>query len=573
MPLSPNSAALMWMGGEVIPPIVLPDGRRVQTPTHEWILHQSRWQWLLDSYEGGEAYRTATYGSDLRGYPIRNLIRHKREYPMPTDEGVYSPYTGRPAGTDQAASAGDDDYEMRRARTPVPRFMFEAVHKHLSKIYNQEIRRDGPEPVEEWWENVDGSGATIDQWMAGVIAPMILTFGHLDILCDRPPNDSGEDVVTRADELRLGLNTCVASYVLPVNIPWYRIDRRYRYTELLMREVGDEGGQTWRYWNPLLWVQYDDKGEEIARQDHAYQQVPVRRVFDKKRPSCRFVGLPRYEDIAEIQREFYNRDSELILSDVTQAHPLTMIPEDLIRPDQTVGVGPGWAFPMKWKEGNYHGAQVLDYPKGAADSIRTNKSDLRDAADRSACLTKPAGAAGTTNGTVGQSGISKRLDHDDGNELLGDISGTMQEAEETIAELVEVVLGIAPVDKSDIVVQYPKQFDLWDAGELIAGLQAFETVLMQVGDAPETELAMLSKAVRNLLPGRSDEEYAAMDKELEELLMRRGEEKAQGREAIATMQAGQLGKPTGEPFTMQEDDETIAEKTGDESNDDEQSAA
>ena len=524
--VTPNSAAAEWADGGGVPKLKLPDGRRIQTPNGEWRVHEKNWRWLLDSYEGGETYRSAVYGMDLRGFPIHNLIRHKREYPMP-GEGGYGPYVDYPAGTDPAIQAGDDDYGMRKARTPVPRFVFEAIHKHLSKIYNQEVRRKGPPAVEEWWLDVDGTGATMDQWMASMAAPLIMVFGQLDLLCDRPENTSGEEVVTMADQIRLGLDTCVVSYVLPVNLPWYRIDRYGRYKELVMREVDDQGTSAWRYWNTEMWVKYADNGEEESRGDHGYGQVPIRRVFDRRRPSCRFIGLPRYEDIAEIQREYYNRDSELILSDVTQAHPLTMVPEDLIRPDQSVGIGPGWAFPMKYRDGDYHGAEILDYPKGAADSIRQNKSDLRDAADRSACLTKPAGAQGTTGTTVAQSGISKRLDTSDGNELLGEIASVLQEAEETIAELAAVVLA---VDPEAIVVQYPRQFDLQDADELMAGFQAFEAALSTVGDAPETELAMLMKAVRLLLPGRADEEYAEMDAELETLLASRSVEKAQRRE-------------------------------------------
>ena len=33
----------------------------------EWQTHQVRWRWLLDSWEGGEAYRRAVYGYDPRG--------------------------------------------------------------------------------------------------------------------------------------------------------------------------------------------------------------------------------------------------------------------------------------------------------------------------------------------------------------------------------------------------------------------------------------------------------------------------------------------------------------------------
>src|SRR3954447_14733010 len=90
----------------------------------EWREHQLRWRWLLDSLEGGERYRQAVYGYDPRGLPVRNLIRHKREYPDTRE--VPGGAAGFPnpgaTGSDPASLATDDDYELRRARTPVPTF-------------------------------------------------------------------------------------------------------------------------------------------------------------------------------------------------------------------------------------------------------------------------------------------------------------------------------------------------------------------------------------------------------------------------------------------------------------------
>ena len=60
----------------------------IQRRHPEWREHQLRWRWMLDSLEGGERYRQAVYGFDRRGLPIRNLIRHKREYPDPREGSV-----------------------------------------------------------------------------------------------------------------------------------------------------------------------------------------------------------------------------------------------------------------------------------------------------------------------------------------------------------------------------------------------------------------------------------------------------------------------------------------------------
>src|SRR5947209_10513670 len=155
----------------------------------EWREHQLRWRWLLDSLEGGERYRQAIYGYDHRGLPVRNLVRHKREYPdlLESSGSFVDPFLAasglkpRAQGADPAASATDDDYELRRARTPVPTFVAEAIDTHLSRIYAREVKRVGPEALMGWWHDVDGCGTSIDQWMAESVAPRRRTLGQVDL--------------------------------------------------------------------------------------------------------------------------------------------------------------------------------------------------------------------------------------------------------------------------------------------------------------------------------------------------------------------------------------------------------
>ena len=126
----------------------------------EWREHHLRWRWLLDSLEGGERYRQAIYGFDRRGLPVRNLVRHKREYPDPREaiDASTGPFAafGVGFGTDPAGQATDDDYELRRARTPVPTFVAEAIETHLARVYAREVRRSGPEVLTAWWANEIG---------------------------------------------------------------------------------------------------------------------------------------------------------------------------------------------------------------------------------------------------------------------------------------------------------------------------------------------------------------------------------------------------------------------------------
>lgn len=524
--LTPNSATLVLPWGQqgTMPTIRLDDGRVLQRPHPEWDLNQLRWRWLLDSLEGGEAYRTASYGIDLQGMPIRNLIRHKREYPAPFD-ATYAPETGRPEGSDQYAQAGDDDYEMRRARTPVPTMFPEAIHAHLDAIFEQEIRREGPAELETWWEDVDGRGTNADDWWADTLAPLLLALANLDVIVEPPPAPDGADILTKRDQIDAGLDKVQASYILPENVVWWSLDRIGEYREVLIREVREDQSIVWRYWTADAWQTFDAMGKPMGPPEmHRLGFVPIVRLFDRRRPRSKHVGMPRYEAIAEIQREIYNRQSELIISDSTQAFPLLQGPDDYVQPDGTIAVGPNWLLPMKGNESgsggkSYQGFSYIDPPKGAAESIRLNCYDLRDAADRLARLTKPAGVQGTSAGTVGQSGVAKSIDETDGNRLLGKIARTLAVADRRVSMLaLRVLRAWKPPSPAEVRVAYPSRFSLVDANGLADFLGKLQLTANTAGALPRTEGTTLKAMVREGLKGLPDDEYEAMDAEIDALV-------------------------------------------------------
>ena len=495
----------------------------------EWLEHQLRWRWMLDSLEGGECYRQAIYGQDARGLPIRNLVRHKREYPDPRESpaGLLppgGPGLAAPGAISPDAMATDDDYELRRARTPVPTFLAEAIETHLSRIYAREVRRVGPAELEAWWRDVDSCGTSIDHWMAESVAPLLLTLGQLDLVMDHPPAPEGEAIETRADVERLGLGRCVASYVLPQNMLWWRLDPDgRRYAECLVLEVheADAGpSPMYRHWTDAGSTLFDADGQVVSVTPHPFGRVPIVRVFDARKPRCRNIGQSRYEGVAERQREYYNRDSELILSDTTQAHPLLQGPEDFVQEDGTIPIGPSWLLPKKKNtQGGattYEGFDVVNFPKDAAESIRRNRADLRDDVDRDSSLVQPSGRSG-----VAQSGLSKMIDHTDGNNRLGRIAKILGRAEEAAAELALLVLSDGAPAEAPIVVNYPSDFDLFTAGDVAEATADFQAIVARAGALPRTESMLIGRLMRLCLPGLSDAQYAACDAEIEAFLAAR----------------------------------------------------
>ena len=552
------------------------EGKLIVKRRHpDWLENQVRWRWLMDSHEGGERYRNAVYGPDRRGLPCRNLFRHKREYPDPQqwpnyDSGYagtlgglatgsmasgpgYGPYPGM-LGADAAATAMDDDYELRRARTPIPEFVAEAVECHLAKIYDDEVHRDVPADLEAWMLDVDGCGTNIDDFMEQTIAPLLLVLGCIDVVLDHPQAPPGIKITTRLDEIEWGLDKVVASYILPTNMVWWRTDAAGRYIECLVREYvdaaermdydkrgnaidpEDTGGAgekwrndsvRWRLWRRNESVVYNyDGSEELDRVAHTFGRVPIVRLIDLKKHRTRAVGKSRYEAIAEYQREYYNRDSELILSDTLQAHPFLSGAEDFCKADNTLSVGPGYVLPMKKnpENGAYEGFEYVSPPKDPAESLRKNKDDLIALKDRRACLSKPAGAQ--SPGTVGQSGLSKVVDQHTGHKLLTSIAKSLCKAEKTLAEYAAIVLRakedgsyrITPEEVEAIKIRYPAKFQLLDAASLIDGTTKLQLILAACGKAPETEQVLIQEIVHGLIVGLGDEEYEVIDDEIELLL-------------------------------------------------------
>lgn len=492
----------------------------------EWSEHQRRWRWMLDSLEGGERYRQAIYGYDCRGLPIRNLVRHKREYPDPREFSSGSAgfeAFGVPGG-DPATLATDDDYELRRARTPVPTFLSEAIETHLARIYAREVRRDGPARLRAWWDDVDGCGTPVDHWMAEVVAPLLLALGQLDLLMDRPPAPQDAIIETRADIERFGLNRCIASVILPQDMLWWRLDETgQRYAECLTlehHETGDGLEPKFRHWTVQESSLYDADGVSLSVTPHEYGRVPIVRIFDKRKPRCLHIGQSRYEGVAERQREYYNRDSELILSDTTQAHPLLQGPEDYVQADGTIPIGPSWLLPKKKNSSgtttSYEGFDVVNFPKEGAESIRRNKADLREDVDRDSALVRPTGRDG-----VALSGLAKMLDHADGNNRLSRVAKVLARAEFAAAELALTVLGERPSTTSiagSVQIVYPTDFDLFTASDVATATAEFQAILARAGALPKTEGMMLGRLMRLCLPGLSDGQYAQFEREISKYL-------------------------------------------------------
>ena len=77
---------------------------------------------------------------------------------------------------------------------------------------------------------------------------------------------------------------------------------------------------------------------------------------------------------------------------------------------------------------------------------------------------------------------------------------------------------------------YPSRFELRDAADLIDGTSKLQLVLAACGNAPNTERELIQATIRQLLLGLDDDEYRALDDEIELLVKTKSQLKEQIRD-------------------------------------------
>lgn len=495
----------------------------------EWVEFQAEWRWLADSLEGGRRYRDADYTCD----PIRDAVFRASaasaaalqgwpsSWPLPAGNGV-DPTTGEPNGPgygdvsrrnliphlSETGTEGRDLYAMRLARTPVPRTVERAVNRHVSKVFGKEVVRSGPAALEAWWEDVDGRGCSVDDWVQLDAGPMFLTLGQCDLLFDHPPAPEDARVETRADLRELGLDACVVRQVAPEYVTWWRLERDAKtYSEVVFFDPfgrGESGPVYW-HWTAEEVRAYRPNGVDVPGlgREHPFGRVPMVRCFDRRLARATHAGRSRYGSLAELQKAIYNGRSELALGDVQQCHALMQGPEDFCQAGEPIPVGPGGILPKrKLPDGGYEGWDFVDPPKGAQQEARQHIKDYEDEADRDAALAKPAGQ--TTGSTVSQSGISKIADQEDGNKLLASVAASLQRFETQAARMALIVLTdgqATPAELDSVSVVYPRQFDLDSLADVSQALDGIQRAAQQAGSLPRTEAELLKRAAMLALPG------------------------------------------------------------------------
>ncbi len=417
-----------------------------------------RWQFYLDSYEGGRDYLEAGY-----------LFRHFRENEL--------------------------DYQDRYVRSYYYNFCRTVVDTYISHIFHQSnaIFRssDGLRDYERFLANVDGKGNSMHVFMQEQVAPAAQIFGHVHVLVDKPAVN--RQLTSRAEEELLNIRPYLA-VIYPENLVDFKLDRKGRFIWARIRETAlssddpfltKEEEHKWHYrtWTTEQWHLHDEDGDLISSGEHKLGKTPIVTVYNVQSKRYPLFGVSALADIAPINRSIYNWCS---LNDeflYRQCFNILAIPQAPGSKIKKIGTQNALTFP-------YDAAKTPFYiypPVEPGEYLLKNINDAIVQVYRIAVL----GMYELTRTRQVQSGISKAYDFQRANQNIMKKARNLEKAEADIGELWALWgnrKGFRPV------VAYPTEFNISNLAEQLK--TDFELIKMELSQT-------FTKAVKKRIASRS----------------------------------------------------------------------
>ena len=257
----------------------------------QWKQLIQRWQFLIASYLGGEAYREGEYLS---------------AYMMETRE----------------------DYEERLENTPLDNHVKAVVSVFNSFLFRAPPKRElgslaADAGLMAFMEDCDLEGRSFESIMRD-ISTYSSVYGHIWCVMDKPQSLA----FTRAEELEQSVRPYLSIYTPENVIDWHyaRAMNGAYYLDYLKVYEGSKGSvETFRIYTPEV-IQiveidsYNDTQSIVSEIPNALGEVPAVCVYSQRSP-IRGVGISDVGDVADMQRAIYNELSELEQLERLTNHP------------------------------------------------------------------------------------------------------------------------------------------------------------------------------------------------------------------------------------------------------------
>ncbi len=379
----------------------------------------------------------------------------------------------------------------------------------------QPIRRlgDGTQattaPIEEWWDNCDGAGTHMDDFLAQA-EDIAFTFGHVILYMDRP--EALADAETAADVPMPFLRAYT-----PLDVWDWVVDdlgelAAVKFAEVAPRNSIDDA------WKPEVrvrvvdresWRLYDQKGALKAQGTHQFGTLPVVVLFSNRRPMDPHIGASVLGD-PKLYIDLYNLKSEVRELLRNQTFALLNVP---------LGTGEGamTATEAQTMMGNVTGTANVLFSGLAASYIQPESTNVQvyhlEMARVLRTIYRLASLKWESDSKDTESEGSLKIKREDMNQRLAKYADEMEKADYKLTELFYRAqfgadAALNKLEHDEVTIKYPDTFDL----------TPFDALLEQADAAMSLGMpAPFLKALRKILSRKFEGIADLPDKQLEEI--------------------------------------------------------
>lgn len=264
---------------------------QVTSPNLMYNDYQDRWQFYLESYMGGDEYRSAGH-----------LTKYVNE--------------------------SNQEYDARLYATPLDNHCRSVVSVYTSFLFREEPDRDfgsliADPMLESFLDDADLDGRDLDSFMKEV-SIWSNVFGHAWILISKP----NIGAVTMADELASGVRPYVNLLTPLAVIDWkWSRNAMGAYTLSYFKYVEDTNADVSviKEWTPTTITTYEvDNEQKVVNSEqvevNGLGKIPAVICYGTRSP-VRGIGASDISDIADHQKKIYNELSEVEQSIRLNGHP------------------------------------------------------------------------------------------------------------------------------------------------------------------------------------------------------------------------------------------------------------
>jgi len=339
------------------------------------------------------------------------------------------------------------------------------IDTYTGHIYKKEVVRKSDDPaVEAFWESTNRKGEKSIELLAKEISRASSTFGHCFVIVDKK---IGDNVETQEDEANQDIRP-YAYVVNPTQLINWGLDEDGNFAWINIKEtfITDEDDPAaehalmvrYRIWTKDEWLVFEEgKSSVVARGTHALGEVPVVMVSNIHMTDGSAVGRSDIQDIAKLNRDIFNWQSELKILLGDTVFNILIMPADGLEKDSDTG---------DYKELNLGTDRVLLYGEGgepkfiapSQDSVESYETRILNTVEDIYKMARLDYRGGVT-----PSGVAMQFKFEKTNQILADKAANLENGEKRIARLVKMfasTTGDANMD--DTTIQYPQEFGLQD---------------------------------------------------------------------------------------------------------------